>query len=125
MPSTDTNLRHDVGVPWSMTSTTACTNRPVLEIADLDACPEWSIGRDALMALITEVDARSAGCDMIGSQPAEWLHDGVLISVQLVYGTPVVAFEGGSSRTSIPLAEADLEQLRARSRSMGHDVQIA
>ena len=107
MSSTDTKL-HDV-----------------LEIADLDACAEWDIGRKALMALIAEVDPLSAECDMIGTQPAEWLHDGVLISVQLIYGTPVIAFEGGSGRTTIPLAQADLEDLRARTLSMSSDFQIA
>ncbi len=121
MPSTDTYLRLDVDVD----ARTLHPTRAVLDIGDLDTCSEWDMGRKALMAFITELDPQSAGSDLIGTQPAQWLYAGVLISVQLVYGTPVIAFEGGCGRASIPLAQADLEELRARRRSVSNEVQKA
>jgi hypothetical protein len=93
-------------------------HRPLLDVDDLDIRPEWDRGRDALMAFIAESNLPGTAPDQNGRRPAQWLHAEMLISVELVYGTPVIALEGGCGRTSIPLAHAQIEDLRSECRSI-------
>jgi len=95
----------------------AVTHRPPLDVDDLDALPEWHRGREALMAFITEMNLPGAGLDCPGARPALWLHAGMLISVELAYGIPVIVLQDDHRRTVMPLADADLERLRRASSS--------
>jgi hypothetical protein len=65
------------------------------------------------MALVTELNLQSIQTNPYGEQLAQWQCGGMLISVELAYGTPVIAFEGDQRRTMILLADADVERLRA------------
>ncbi len=80
--------------------------RPLLDVDDLDARPEWEQGRRALLAYVSEMNLPHAG-------PAQWLHSEMLISVELAYGSPVIVFEGGGRRRTLPLVDADSGRLRA------------
>lgn len=84
--------------------------RPLLDVDDLDALPEWEEGCRALMAYVSEMNLPNAG-------PAQWLHSEMLISVELSYGSPVIVFEEGTGRRStLPLVDAQPERLRAVGR---------
>lgn len=91
--------------------------RPLLEVEDLDARPEWHQGCAALMAFIGELNLQSAQTNRLGQGWAQWLCGGMLISVELAYGTPVILFEDDQRRTMLLLADAEIEKLRAASRS--------
>jgi hypothetical protein len=90
----------------------AVTHRPLLDVDDLDALPEWHRGREALIAFITELNLPGAGLDWPGAQPAQWRHAGMLISVELAYGMPVIILQDELCRTVMPLADTDLDRLR-------------
>jgi hypothetical protein len=92
-------------------------HRPLLEVLDLDARPEWSRGCAALIALIREFDLQSTQTNPLGEQLAQWQCGGMLISVELGYGAPVIVLESDQRRTMILLADAEIETLRAESRS--------
>jgi hypothetical protein len=87
--------------------------RPLLEFDDLDARPEWHRGRQALMAFIAELNLPGAEPDPHGQRSAQWLYAGMLISVELCYGTPVVVIENDRCRRVFRLADVEIEQLRA------------
>jgi hypothetical protein len=86
-------------------------------VDDLDARPEWSQGCGALMALIGELDHQSTQTNSLGGRLAQWQLPGMLISVELAYGTPVIVLESDQRRTMILLADAEIEKLRAECRS--------
>ena len=88
-------------------------HRPLLEFDDLDARPEWHRGRQALLAFIAELNLPGAEPDPDGQRYAQWLYAGMLVSVELAYGTPVVAIEDDHRRTVFLLADAEIEELRA------------
>jgi hypothetical protein len=92
-------------------------HRPLLEVDDLDARPEWHRGREALLAFVTELNLPHAESDRHGAGAAQWLHAGMLISVELAYGMPVIILKDDQRRTVIPLAVAELETLRAQHRA--------
>jgi hypothetical protein len=96
--------------------------RPILDVDDLDCRPEWERGREALLAFIAEFNLPGAAPDPQGTRRAQWLHPEMLISVELIYGTPVIALEGGWRRTTIPLAHAGIEKLRSESRSISTEM---
>ena len=87
--------------------------RPLLEFDDLDAHPEWHRGRRALLAFIAELNLPGAEPDSDGQRYAQWLYAGMLVSVELCYGTPVVAIENDDHRTVFLLADVEIEELRA------------
>jgi hypothetical protein len=95
----------------------APSHRPVLEVDDLDARPEWCRGREALLAFVTELNLPDAEWDWRGERPAQWLHANMLISVELVYGMPVIVLQDDHRRVVMPLADADLEMLWTQSRA--------
>jgi hypothetical protein len=65
------------------------------------------------MAFIAELNLPGAEPDLGGQRSAQWLYAGMLISVELSYGTPVVAIESDQCRTAFRLADLEIEQLRA------------
>jgi hypothetical protein len=69
------------------------------------------------MALIDELDLQSTQRNPLGERLAQWQYGGMLISVELAYGTPVIVFESDQRRTTTLFADAELEKLRAESRS--------
>ena len=87
--------------------------RPLLEVDDLDACPQWHRGCLALMTLVTELNLQSIQMNAYGERLAQWQCGAMLISVELAYGTPVIAIEGDQRRTVILLADAEIEKLRS------------
>jgi len=96
------------------------SHRPPLDVDDLDALPEWHRGREALMAFITESNITESNLpgaepDWPGARPAQWLRGGLLISVELAYGIPVIILQDEDRRTVIPLADADQDRLRLAS----------
>ena len=97
-------------------------DRPILDVDDLDCRPEWERGREALLAFIAEFNLPGAPLDPQGTRRAQWLHPEMLISVELIYGTPVIALERGRRRTAIPLAHADIGKLRSESRSISTEI---
>jgi hypothetical protein len=97
-------------------------DRPILDVDDLDCRPEWERGREALLAFIAELNLLCAPPDPQGTRRAQWLHPEMLISVELIYGTPVIALEGGCQRTTIPLADAEIGKLRSKSRSISTEI---
>jgi hypothetical protein len=88
-------------------------HRPLLEFDDLDARPEWDRGRQALLAFIAELNLPGAEPDAHGQRYAQWLYAGMLVSVELSYGTPVVAIEDDHRRTVFLLADVEIEELWA------------
>jgi hypothetical protein len=90
-------------------------HRPLLEVDDLDSRLEWGRGCGALMALISELDLQSTQTNSLGERLAQWQRGEMLISVELAYGTPVIVLESAQHRAMIPLADADIEKLRAES----------
>jgi hypothetical protein len=68
------------------------------------------------MAFIAELNLPGAEPDAHGQRHAQWLYAGMLISVELSYGTPVVALEDACRRTVYLLVDAEIEELRAASR---------
>jgi hypothetical protein len=93
------------------------SRRPLLDIDDLDALPEWHRGRQALMEFITQLDLPGAGFDWPEARPAQWAYGGMLISVELAYGIPLIVLRDEHRRTVMPLAEADQDRLRLASAS--------
>ena len=91
------------------------SRRPLLDVDDLDALPEWQRGRDALMAFITELDLPGAGLEWPEARPAQWAYGGLLISVELAYGIPVIILEDDDRRTVMRLADANQDRLRMAS----------
>jgi hypothetical protein len=87
--------------------------RPLLEVDDLDARPEWHRGCAALMALVSELNLQSTQTNRHSERLAQWHCGGMLISVELAYGTPIIALEVDQHRTMILLADAEFEKLRA------------
>jgi hypothetical protein len=65
------------------------------------------------MDFIAELNLPGAQPDLGGQRSAQWLYAGMLISVELCYGTPVVAIENDQCRTAFRLADVEIEQLRA------------
>lgn len=65
------------------------------------------------MAFVAELNLPGAEPDSRGQRYAQWLCAGMLISVELCYGTPVVAIEHDHRRTVFLLADVEIEQLRA------------
>jgi hypothetical protein len=96
--------------------------RPILDVDDLDSRPEWERGREALLAFIAEFNLPGVAPDPQGTRQAQWLHPEMLISVELIYGTPVIALEGGDRRTTIPLADAEIGKLRSETRSISTEM---
>jgi hypothetical protein len=89
--------------------------RPLLDVDDLDALPEWHRGREALMAFITQLDLPGAGLDWPGGRPAQWAYGGLEISVELAYGIPVIILQKDDRRTVMRLADANQDRLRLAS----------
>jgi hypothetical protein len=65
------------------------------------------------MTLVTELNLQSIQMNAYGERLAQWQCGAMLISVELAYGTPVIALEGDQRRTMILLADAEVERLRA------------
>jgi hypothetical protein len=65
------------------------------------------------MALVAELNLQSSQTSPHGERLAQWQCGGMLISVELAYGTPVIALESDQRRTMILLADAEIEKLRA------------
>jgi hypothetical protein len=102
--------------PWSAFPPSSSWPRPLLDIDDLDARPEWHGGCEALLAFVGELNLPGSGLNVHGERPAQWLHAGMLISVELAYGIPVIALQDDHHRIVILLADAEIETLRAHSR---------
>jgi hypothetical protein len=111
-----------VQTDWEGRSEPGCYDRPILDVDDLDCRPEWERGREALLAFIAEFNLPGAPADPQGTRRAQWLHPEMLISVELIYGIPVIALEGGCRRTTIPLADAEVGRLRSESRSISTEI---
>jgi hypothetical protein len=103
--------------PSAAARSAASSHRPLLDVDDLDARPEWHPGREALLAFIAELNLPSVEVDPHGAAPAEWLHARMLISVELAYGIPVIVFQDDDRRSTLLLAEATIERLRVQGRT--------
>jgi hypothetical protein len=69
------------------------------------------------LALVDELDLQSTQIKPLGEQWAQWQFGGMLISVKLAYGTPVIVLESGQRQSMVLLADAETEKLRAESCS--------
>jgi hypothetical protein len=65
------------------------------------------------MALVIERNLQSIWTNPYGERLAQWQCGAMRISVELAYGTPVIAIEGDQRRTVILLADAEIEKLRS------------
>jgi hypothetical protein len=72
------------------------------------------------LTFVAELNLPAAESDPHGQRWAEWLHSGMVVSVELSYGTPVVILCDNRRRTVLPLTDVELETLRDESRGFSH-----
>jgi hypothetical protein len=74
------------------------------------------------MAFIAELNLPGIESNSNQRRPAQWLYAGMLISVELAYGTPAIVLEDDHRCMTMLLADATTEALRTHSREFLHFV---